>query len=274
MKNNQIEVQGIEINYKRINEDDYISLTDLARFRESEYPSDVIRNWLRTYRTIEYLGIWEQLYNPAFNSVEFHRIKSEAPENAFVMTPTRWVETTNAIGIIPSRGKYATVFAHKDIAFKFASWLSVEFELYLIKEFQRLKENEQKALNWSAKRELAKMNYHIHTDAIKQHIVPTLTGRQLNFVYANEADVLNVAMFGMTAAEWRTANPNKKGNIRDYAAIEQLLVLANMESYNAILIEQGKPQSERLQLLNTMADNQLRVLQNYGVNLLDSPKDQ
>ena len=253
---------------KKIKDEDYISLTDIARFRESEYPSDVVRNWLRTFRTIEYLGIWEQLYNPNFNSVEFHRIKNEAPENAFVMTPTRWVETTNAIGIVPSRGKYASIFAHRDIAFKFASWISVEFELYLIKEFQRLKSQEHQALEWSAKRELAKVNYRIHTDAIKENIVPTLSDQQIAFIYANEADVLNVALFGKTAKQWRDENPTKKGNIRDYATIEQLLVIANMESYNAILIEQGLAQGERLKQLNAMARSQLRVLQNQNTSRL------
>ena len=270
MAANEIQVNGISISYREINENDYINLTDMAKYK-TDNANSVIGHWMRTRNTIDYLAAWESLYNPHFNPTEIGGFRADCSLNTFTMSPQKWISATNAIGIVSKSGRYGGTYAHKDIAFKFASWISVEFELYVIKEFQRLKENEQKALAWSAKRELAKMNYHIHTDAIKQHIVPTLTGRQLNFVYANEADVLNVAMFGMTAAEWRTANPNKKGNIRDYAAIEQLLVLANMESYNAILIEQGKPQSERLQLLNTMADNQLRVLQNYGVNLLDSP---
>lgn len=270
MAANEIQVNGISISYREINENDYINLTDMAKYK-TDNANSVIGHWMRTRNTIDYLAAWESLYNPHFNPTEIGGFRADCSLNTFTMSPQKWISATNAIGIVSKSGRYGGTYAHKDIAFKFASWISVEFELYVIKEFQRLKENEQKALAWSAKRELAKMNYHIHTDAIKQHIVPTLTGRQLNFVYANEADVLNVAMFGMTAAEWRTANPDKKGNIRDYAAIEQLLVLANMESYNAILIEQGKPQSERLQLLNTMADNQLRVLQNYGVNLLDSP---
>lgn len=270
MAANEIQVNGISISYREINENDYINLTDMAKYK-TDNANSVIGHWMRTRNTIDYLAAWESLYNPHFNPTEIGGFRADCSLNTFTMSPQKWISATNAIGIVSKSGRYGGTYAHKDIAFKFASWISVEFELYVIKEFQRLKENEQKALAWSAKRELAKMNYHIHTDAIKQHIVPTLTGRQLNFVYANEADVLNVAMFGMTAAEWRTANPDKKGNIRDYAAIDQLLVLANMESYNAILIEQGKPQSERLQLLNTMADNQLRVLQNYGVNLLDSP---
>ena len=257
-----VSVQGIDVKYKRINEKDYISLSDIARFREGEYPSDVIRTWLRTYRTIEFLGIWEKLHNPNFNSVEFDRVKDEAPENGFVMTPKRWVETTNAIGIIQSMGKYADILAHKDIAFKFASWLSVEFELYMVKEFQRLKENEQAHLQWSAKRELAKVNYHIHTDAIKENIVPTLTDKQKNFVYADEADLLNVALFGMTASEWRAKNPNRKANenIRDYADIHQLIVLSNMESYNAIMIADKLPQDVRMERLNQTARQQLQVL--------------
>ena len=190
------------------------------------------------------------------------------------MSPSRWVELTGAVGILSKNGAGGGTYAQRDIAFKFASWVSVEFELYLVKEFQRLKEQEQAQLGWSAKRELSKINYRIHTDAIKQNLVPLeVTPQQASRIYASEADVLNVALFGMTASEWRDTHPDTKGNIRDYAAIDQLLVLSNMESYNAILIEQGKPQSERLQLLNTMADNQLCVLQNYGVNLLDSPKD-
>ncbi len=275
MATNEIKVMGLEIAYKSVNNADYLSLTDIAKLKNADNPADVIIKWMSNKDSFDFYSLWEELFNPNFNFAEFREIKiNEVGLNAFIMSPSQWKKRTNAIGIVPSAGKYSHgTFAHPDIAMEFASWIDTTFKLYLIKEFQRLKAAEQKALAWSAKRELAKMNYHIHTDAIKQHIVPTLTGRQFNFVYANEADVLNVAMFGMTAAEWRSANPDKKGNIRDYAAIDQLLVLSNMESYNAILIEQGKPQSERLQLLNTMADNQLCVLQNYGVNLLDSPKD-
>ena len=261
-------VKGIDITYKRINEDDYISLSSIARFREQEYPSDVIRNWLRTYRTIEYLGVWEQLYNPDFNSVEYNRVKDEAPENAFTMTPKRWVETTNAIGIIPSMGKHAEIFAHKDIAFKFASWLSVEFELYMIKEFQRLKIQEHAQLEWNAKRELAKLNYKIQTDAIKENIVPTLKPHQIGFAYASEADLLNVALFGHTAAEWRKANPDKTGNVRDHTSLHHLLVLANMESYNAKMINDGVPAEERIKHLNDMARQQLPVLLQLNSPLL------
>jgi hypothetical protein len=241
-----ITVKGIDVKIKGVDSADYFSLTDIARQREGEFPSDVIASWMRTYRTIEYLGIWEQLYNPNFNSVEFNRVKQEAVENGFIMRPKRWAETTNAIGIIPSMGKYAEIYAHKDIAFKFASWLSVEFELYIIKEFQRLKEKEQEQIAWSAKRELARINYHIHADAIKENLIlPKLTSSQKSFVYADEADMLNVVMFGQTAKEWRAAHKTEAeagDNIRDYATLQQLLVLANLESHNAAFIDDKLPQ--------------------------------
>ena len=258
----KFEVKGIAIKHKRLNENDYISISDIARFRENEYPSDVINDWLRNKHTIEFLGIWERLHNESFNSLEFERVDKEAGRNGFVMTPKRWCETVKAIGITSgSMGRYADTLAHKDIAFKFASWLSVEFEMYLIIEFQRLKEQEQTQLQWTAKRELAKVNYHIHTDAIKENlIVPTLTQKQKSFVYADEADLLNVALFGKTAKEWRDKNPKEKGNIRDYSTVHQLLVLANMESYNSILINDKVPQQERLIKLNEMARQQLKVL--------------
>lgn len=263
----EIEVQGITVAYRKVSENDYISLTDLAKYKNSESPNEVIRNWLRNRMTIEYLGVWETLYNPDFKPVEFDGFRMEAGTNGFILSPQKWTDATNAIGIKASAGRYGGTFAHKDIAFKFASWLSVEFELYLIKEFQRLKAEENKQIEWTAKRELAKVNYRIHTDAIKEYLVPALSPAQLNYVYANEADLLNVAMFGTTAAEWRNSNPDKKGNIRDYATVEQLLVLANMESYNSILIEQNKSQGERLKLLNAMAKSQMKVLQNYTVNI-------
>jgi len=260
----QFEVKGISIKHKRLNENDYMSLSDIARYREGEYPSDVIRNWLRTYRTIEFLGIWEKLHNPDFNSVEYERIKSEAPENGFVMTPKRWAETTFAIGIVSSMGKYADILAHKDIAFKFAGWLSVEFEMYMILEYQRLKEQEQKQLQWSAKRELAKVNYHIQTNAIAEHlIVPTLTDKQKTSVYCDEADLLNVVLFGKTAKEWREENPDKnhsQENMRDFASLRQLLVLANLESYNGRMIAKKVPQAERMTELSEMAKEQLQTL--------------
>lgn len=263
-KNNQIEVNGIDIKYKKINKADYISLTDIARYANPKEPKVPIQSWMRNKDVISYLGLWEKLNNPDFKGIEFTTFENQAGRNSFYLSPQKWIETTNAIGIISKSGNNGGTFAHRDIAFEFASWLSPEFKLYLITEFQRLKVNEQKELEWSAKRELAKVNYRIHTDAIKENIVPNLSEKQLAFVYANEADVLNMALFGKTAKDWRTENPDKKGNIRDYATIEQLLVIANMESFNAILIEQGVPQRERLIQLNAMAKSQLRVLENQN----------
>jgi hypothetical protein len=269
-------VKGIDIQYKQVNENDFISITDIARYKNADYPSDIIQNWMRNRSTVEFLGLWEQLYNVNFNYLEFEVIDKEAGRNAFVLTPKRWIESVNAIGMITKQGRYAETYAHRDIAFKFASWISVEFELYMIKEFQRLKENEQKALEWTAKRELAKVNYRIHTDAIKENLlVPELTQKQISFVYANEADMLNVTLFGKTAGEWRKENPGKKGNIRDYTGVEQLLVLANLESYNAILLEQGLPQAERIVLLNKTARKQLESLMTVRIKnekLLALPK--
>ena len=270
MANKEVIVKGIDVRYKQVNEEDYISITDIAKFYNPQDPSGVVRNWMSNKDSFEFYSLWEEIHNPNFNSVQMRRIKTEeVGYNRFTMTPKRWKEEFNAIGIIPGAGKYsAGTFAHRDIAFEFASWISPEFKLYLITEFQRLKSQEQQALEWSAKRELAKVNYRIHTDAIKENIVPTLTEEQLKYVYADEADLLNVALFGKTAAEWRKENPTLKGNIRDYATIEQLLVIANMESYNAILIEQTVPQAERLQRLNDMARSQLRVLQQSNSRLL------
>jgi len=268
MKNKMI-VQGIDVRYKQIGGEDYISLTDMAKTKSDE-PRRIIENWMRNWSTLEYLNIWETFYNPNFNRPQFEAVSNEVKKNTFFMSPQKWIDNTNAIGIISKAGRYGSgTFAHKDIAFKFASWLSVEFEFYIIKEFQRLKEQEQKQLEWSAKRELAKINYHIHTDAIKGNlIVPILTDRQKSFVYADEADLLNVALFGQTAAEWRLDNPDEKGNIRDYATIHQLLVLANMESYNATLINKKVPQNERLIELNKMAKQQLKVLLEVDNKLL------
>ena len=240
---------------------DYICITDIAKQKNPIEPKDVVKNWLRTKNTLEYLGLWEQLNNPNFKGVEFDPLLKEAGSNAFTMSPTRWIELTNAVGIICKNGANGGTYAQKDIAFKFASWVSVEFELYLIKEFQRLKEEEQKNLGWTAKRELSKINYRIHTDAIKENLIPAeITREQAAMKYADEADVLNIAMFGMTAKQWRDANPDKKGNIRDDANLNQLLVLANMESYNAILIEQGKLMSDRLVLLRDLAVRQMQTL--------------
>ena len=271
----EVLVKGINVRYNTINEEDYISLTDIAKAKNPDNANQVVANWMRNRVTVEYLGLWEVLNNPDFNPIEFEGFRKEAGLNAFTLSPQQWIDKTNAIGIVSKSGRYGGTYAHRDIAFKFASWISVEFELYLIKEFQRLKFEEQKALEWSAKRELAKVNYRIHTDAIKENIVPTLTEEQLKFVYADEADLLNVALFGKTAAQWRKENPTLKGNIRDYATVEQLLVIANMESYNAILIEQNMPQSARLVQLNNMAKSQLRVLRQVDTSYLlnDGKKD-
>lgn len=256
----KIVVDNTSITVLRFKESDFISLTDIAK-RKSDEPSTVIGNWIRNRNTIEYLGIWETLYNPDFKLLEFEGFRKEAGLNAFTLSPLKWVITTNAAGICVKSGRYGGTFAHKDIAFKFASWISVEFELYLYKEFQRLKEEEQRQLGWSAKRELAKLNYRIHTDAIKQNLIPPeLDRRKASIVYANEADVLNVAMFGMTAQEWREANPDKKGNIRDYANINELICFSNLESLNAVFINDGIPQGERLLKLNRVAISQMRVL--------------
>ena len=245
----------------KVDEADYISLTDIAKYKSDE-PNAVIANWLRNRNTIEFLGVWESLYNPNFKPLEFEGFRKEAGLNAFTLSPTKWIETTNAIGLIAKSGRYGGTYAHKDIAFKFASWISVEFELYIVKEFQRLKEQEQALLGWSAKRELSKINYRIHTDAIKGHLLPpTITAQQASIVYANEADVLNMAMFGQTAKQWRDANPDKKGNIRAYASINELICLSNMESINAVFINQGLPQHERLIKLNEIAINQMRILE-------------
>lgn len=240
----------------------YISLTDIAKYRSDE-PNDVIKNWLRNKDTIAFLGLWESLHNPDFKPIEFDGFRNEAGSNAFTMSPTKWIEGVNAKGIISKAGRYGGTFAHSDIAMEFASWISPEFKLYIIKDFQRLKddENSRLSLNWNLNRELTKLNYKIHTDAIKENlIIPELTTAQKSFVYANEADVLNVALFGKTAKEWRDENPNKKGNIRDYSDINYLLVLANLESYNAILIEQNIPQAKRLEMLRSTAEKQLKTI--------------
>jgi hypothetical protein len=257
----KITVQNTQVTVILINDTDYISLTDIARYK-SDDPNAVIANWMRNRNTIEFLGIWETLYNPEFNPLEFEGFRKEAGLNAFTLSPKKWIESTAAIGLIAKSGRYGGTFAHKDIAFKFASWISVEFELYIVKEFQRLKTEEQKLLGWSAKRELSKINYRIHTDAIKQNLIPTeITAAQASIIYANEADVLNVAMFGMTAKQWREANPELKGNIRDYATINELICLSNMENLNAVFIEQGMSQGDRLFKLNQIAIHQMQVLE-------------
>ena len=245
-----------------IGQDDYISLTDIARYRSDE-PKDVIKNWLRSKATIEFLGLWEELNNPNFKGVEFDSFRNEAGANAFTLSPQKWIDATNAIGIISRSGRYGGTYAHKDIAFEFASWVSPEFKLYIIKDYQRLKSDEahRLALDWNVKRLLSKANYKLHTEAIKQNLIPPeITEDKQGFIYANEADVLNVALFGMTAAQWRKDNPELSGNMRDHATIEQLLVLANLENANAMYIEEGKSREERAILLNKLAISQLRTL--------------
>lgn len=257
----KITVQNTNITIINVDGEDYVSITDLARHK-SDDPTAVIGNWMRNRNTIEFLGIWESLYNPDFKPLEFEGFRKEAGLNAFTLSPKKWIETTNAIGLISKSGRYGGTYAHKDIAFKFASWISVEFELYIVKEFQRLKAEEQRLIGWSAKRELSKINYRIHTEAIKQNLIPAeVTKDQSSVIYANEADVLNVAMFGVTAKQWREANPDLKGYIRDYASVNELICLSNMESLNAVFIEQGLPQSERLIKLNQIAIHQMRVLE-------------
>ena len=258
-------VKDTEITVISIEEKDYISLTDIAKSKNPTDANGVIANWLRNRNTIEFLGIWEYLYNPNFKPLEFEGFLNEAGANAFTLSPQKWVESANAIGITSKSGRNGGTFAHKDIAFKFASWVSVEFELYIVKDYQRLKEEEQnnKSLEWNLQRTLSKINYRIHTEAIKEHIIPDLvTKEQINYIYANEADLLNVALFGKTATQWRSVNPDNKGNIRDYATLEQLVVLSNMESINALLIRQALPQGVQLVQLNSVAITQMQSLMN------------
>lgn len=271
----EIIVKDTTIRTVKKNGMDYICITDIASQKNPIEPKDVVKNWLRLKNTIEYLGLWEMLNNPNFKGVEFDPFLKEAGSNSFTMSPSRWIESTNAIGLISKRGTNGGTYAQRDIAFKFASWISAEFELYLIKEFQRLKAEEQKQLGWSAKRELAKINYHIHTDAIKLNLLPPeLTPVQKSFIYADEADMLNVALFGMTAAEWRKSNPELKGNIRDYANINQLICLSNMENLNSVFINDGIPQEERLERLNKIAIQQMNVLENIAKKRFLSLEDE
>ena len=249
------------INITLVDNEEYISLTDIARYKNRENPKGVIQNWIRNRNTIEFLGIWELIHNPNFKGIEFEAFKKEAGLNSFTLAPQKWIESTDAIGLVSKSGKGGGTYAHRDIAFEFASWVSVEFKIYLIQEFERLKENEQREIGWSAKRELSKINYIIHTDAIKNNLIPKeLTNKQVNLVYDEEADVLNMALFGMTAKEWREKNPNKKGNIRDYASINELICLANLENTNSIFINEGMRQSERLYKLNQIAISQMKIL--------------
>ena len=264
-KKSSVEVQGIEVAVIAAGDEARISLTDIARYRDSGSPDDLIRNWLRNRNTVEFLGLWEQLNNPDFNRLEFDGIKMQTGLNSFSLSAKQWIEKTGAVGITSKTGRYGGTYAHADIAFEFASWISVEFKLYLIKEFQRLKADESARLtegkNWDLNRTLSKINYRIHTDAIKAHIIPaTITGAQAHKTYADEADVLNVALFGQTAKQWKAANPELPGNQRDHATIHQLLVLANLESLNAELIRMGLEQSVRLRQLNRSAIAQLQSL--------------
>ena len=255
-------------------DEDFISLTDIARHRDTERGDYIIQNWMRNRNSIEFLGIWEQLNNPDFNSIEFDGIRKQAGLNSFSLTPKRWINATEAIGIISKTGRYGGTFARKDIAFEFASWVSVEFKLYLIKEFQRLKDEELKQLGWDIKRNLTKINYRIHTDAIKNNLIPPeLSGSQINFLYASEADVLNVALFGKTAKQWRDENSGQKGNIRDDANISQLVCLSNLENLNALFINEGLAQKERLKKLNTIAIHQMKLLvSDHGIKKLGEKK--
>jgi hypothetical protein len=262
-RNTSIEVKGAAISVVSQDEADYICLTDIARYKNPENTDDIIRNWLRNRNTVEFLGIWEQLNNPDFKPVEFDGFRMQAGLNSFTLSPKQWIVKTGAIGIISKAGRYGGTYAHKDIAFEFASWVSVEFKLYLIKEFQRLKEDENRRLSlaWDLNRTLSRLNYRIHTDAIKEHLIPPeITPAQAKITYANEADILNVALFGQTAKQWRDSNPKLEGNVRDHATVEQLLVLANIESMNAEFIHMGLEQGERLKRLNQIAIRQMQTL--------------
>jgi hypothetical protein len=262
-KRTSIKVQGGTVSVLSQNQQDIFCLTDIAKFKNPDHPDDVIRNWLRSRSTVEFLGVWERLNNPSFNPVEFDGIRMQTGLNSFVLTPKQWIAKTGAIGITSSAGRYGGTYAHKDIAFEFASWVFVEFKLYIIKEFQRLKddENDRLKLDWNIQRTPAKINYRIHTDAIKETLIPpSVTKSQASAVYASEADVLNVALFGQTARQWRDAHPDAGGNIRDHAPLEQLVVLTNLESLNSVLIRQGLPQPERLATLNGIAITQMRTL--------------
>ena len=262
VKKDSLSAKGLSIQvYTEDFMNDYISLTDIARYKSDE-PSDVIKNWMRRKDTIEFLGLWESLNNTNFNSVEFARIKSEAGYNSFTLSPKKWISLTNAIGIISKSGRYGGAFAYSDIAFEFASWISAEFKMYVIQDYKRLKsdENSKLSLNWNLNREISKLNYKIHTDAIKEYLLNDLTDEQLSYKYASEADLLNVALFDKRAKQWRDENPKLKGNMRDYANLQELLVLANMESYNAILISKGISQKERMIELRALAKKQLLSL--------------
>src|SRR3989339_1469748 len=265
----KINVKGTEITIINVEDEDYISLTDMLKAKDGDF---FISDWLRNRNTVEFLGIWEHLNNPAFNYGEFAIIKSQAGLNSYKISAKEWVEKTNAIGIKATAGRYGGTYAHKDIAFEFGMWISAEFKIYLIKEFQRLKEEEFKQLGWDIRRNLAKINYRIHTDAIKENLIPPeLTPKQMNLIYATEADVLNMALFGMTAKDWRDKNPGRKGNVRDDADVSQLVCLSNLENLNALFIQEKMPQAERLRKLNQIAIQQMRLLTNdTGIKRLEA----
>jgi len=267
-KNKIIDVQGREVVINTVNNEDYISITDIAKYKDEKRTDYIIQNWLRNRNTIEFLGIWEKLNNSDFNPIEFEGFKNQAGLNSFVLTSKKWTEATNAIGIVSKPGRYGGTYAHKDIAFEFASWISVEFKLYLIKEFQRLKDQDQGQLDWNIKRNLTKINYRIHTDAIKENLIPKeLSGKEKSIIYASEADVLNMALFGMTAKTWKENNPDKTGNIRDYANVSQLVCLSNLESLNAVLINDGMEQSQRLEKLNRIATITFYITERIHVSI-------
>lgn len=276
VRNSSFRVGDISIVIYQKNSQDFISLTDIARYKDADHTDDIIKNWLRNRNTIELLGYWEILHNPNFKPVEFDGFRNQAGLNSFTMTVKKWVKATNAIGISSKSGRYGGTFAHRDIAFEFASWISIEFKLYMIKEFQRLKQEENQRLSsgWNLQRTLSKINYRIHTDAILENLIPaSLTRQQANHVYASEGDLLNMALFGMTAREWRDAFPDAKGNIRDQATLEQLIVLSNLESLNAVLIDQAIVAAERLMQLNRVAIVQMQsLLKNGQVQYLQSPR--
>jgi len=270
---NKIIVQDTNIKINQVDKNDYLSLTDIARYKDSKRSDYILQNWMRSKDTIEFLGLWERINNYNFNSIEFDGIKNQAGVNSFILTPKQWINTTNAIGIISKAGRYGGTYAHKDIAFEFASWISAEFKLFLIKEFQRLKNDEidKQQIGWDIKRTIVKMNYHIHTDAIKNNLIPLdISKNNINFIYANEADLLNIALFGSTAKQWCELNQDKKGNIRDYTSVEQLVVLANLESLNAEFIKDGLEPQERLKRLNKIAIEQLRLLLKYSQGKLNA----
>ena len=274
-KKDTIEANGFAIQiYTEEFQNDYISLTDIARYKSDE-PFIVINNWLRSKDNIQFLGLWESMNNPDFKPIEFDRFKNEAGSNAFTLSPQKWIEKTNAIGIVSKSGRYGGTFAHSDIALEFASWISPEFKLYIIQDYKRLKSNENSNLsfNWNLNREISKINYKIHTDAIKKYLLADLTKEQLSYKYANEADMLNVALFNKQAKQWREENPNSKGNIRDYASLNELLVLANMESYNAVLISKGMQQQERMIELRKLARTQLTSLERLNNTAFNSLED-